>query len=80
MPEPRKTKNPNPKREDGLVRIPKELKPDPGRDFGKIAVIYSDKKSSSDPVQSLWELYASGYKLAGDSLIEDHAGEFSLMY
>jgi hypothetical protein len=73
---PKKTENPIPKRENGLVRIPEELKPDPGRDFGKIAVIYSDKKSSSDPAQTLWELYASGYKLAGNSLIEENAGEF----
>jgi hypothetical protein len=70
-----KTENPNPKGENGFVRIPEELKPDPELGYtGKNAVIYSDKKSSSDPVETLWELYASGYKFAGNSLIEENAG------
>jgi hypothetical protein len=75
MTKPRKIVHPNPRGENGLVRIPKELKPDPELGYtGKNAVIYSDIKSSSDPVKNLWDLYASGYKFAGDSLIEQNAG------
>jgi hypothetical protein len=74
----RKTENPNPKSETDYVRIPEELKPDPELGYtGKNAVIYSDKESSNDPDKTLWDLYASGYKLAGDSLIEEHAGASS---
>jgi len=66
-----------PKCSKGVVRIPKELKPDSKRDHAwSYGRIHSDQEkarqmSGRDSITQLWELYSTGYKMAGDLLIEN---------
>ncbi|MGB7572016.1 MAG: hypothetical protein WBL87_09700, partial [Methanothrix sp.] len=60
-----------------IVRIPKELLPDSKRDHAwSYGRIHSDQDkarriSGKDSITILWDLYSTGYKEAGDLLIEN---------
>ena len=66
-----------PKYPKDVVRIPKELKPDSKRDhrwsYGRIPSDQDEARRmhGRDSITELWELYSSGYKMAGDLLIEN---------
>ena len=66
-----------PKFPKDIVRIPKELQPDSKRDHAwSYGRIHSDQDkarriSGKDSITILWYLYSTGYKEAGDLLIEN---------
>lgn len=66
-----------PKRPRDIVRIPKELQPDSKRDHAwSYGRIHSDQDkarriSGKDSITILFDLYSTGYKEAGDLLIEN---------
>lgn len=74
-----------PKRPRDIVRIPKELQPDSKRDHAwSYGRIHSDQDkarriSGKDPITNLWELYSTGYRMAGDLLIEDAGNNTSFL-
>jgi hypothetical protein len=71
-----------PKYPKGIVRIPTELKPDSKRDhawsYARIPSCQDKARRmwGRDSITELWELYSSGYKMAGDLLIEN-AGSYT---
>jgi hypothetical protein len=74
-----------PKSPKDFVRIPNELKPDSKRDHAwSYGRIHSDqdkarRMSGKDSTTILWELYSTGYKMAGDLLIENAGNNTSFL-